>query len=270
MTADIAERSCTITGLRLLQAKGETAFRVAKDRYGALTVRRNSIVGPLPVGTDPNAGDHRGRFDTIGSTIYLADSRACAYAEVLAGFRKDRASIAKAAESIGWDVDEYIAQVLADAKTNGIDVPWGISVDWQMDRSIYEIRLPRNGWWVQIDHADTLAALEEYVPTVAGMTERVKLLTSGAIEGEDRDLTTLLAHTIRELTLDDGSEPLGISYQSKSLQGRCWAYWDRRADAGLPTGSNDLLQLTSENVGPDPEFTRMADFYKLPILAARK
>jgi hypothetical protein len=270
VTATAEERSCADTGLHLVTARGETAFRVAKDRHGALSVRPNSIVGPLPVGTDPAEGDRRSRFDTMGSTIYLADSRECAYAEVLVGFRKERAKIAKAAESIDWDVDEYIDQVLSDAKANGVDVPWGISADWQMARSVYDIRLPSEGWWVQIDHAETLAALEDLAPKSVGMTERLQLLTSGAVESEDRDLTTLLAHVVRGQRLDDGSEPLGISYQSKTLKGRCWAYWDRRADEGLSRGSNDLLQLTSENVGPDPEFVRVADFYKLPILGARR
>lgn len=266
MTSTTDERACADSGLHLVAAGGETSFRVAKDRYGALSVLPNSLVGPAPVGADASEGDRRGRFDTIGSTIYLADSRRCAYAEVLVGFRKVRAQIAKAANSISWDVDEYIAQVTADAKANGVDVPWGVPVDWQMARSIYAIQLPRNGWWVQIDHAQTLAALEGLAPTVPGLTERLQLLTSGIIESEDRDLTTLLAHTIRTQTLDDGSEPLGISYNSKTLMGRCWAYWDRRADEGLSPGSNDLRQLTSENVGPDTDFAYVTDFYGLPVL----
>ena len=270
MTATIQERTCTDTRLHLVAARGQKAFRVAKDRYGALSVRPNSIVGPLPLGTDPAEGDRRGRFDTRGSTIYLADSRECAYAEVLVGFRQERAKIAAAAESIDWDIDEYIAQVVSEAQANGVDVPWAISVDWQMDRSIYEIRLPREGWWVQIDHAETLAALEDLAPKSIGMTERLQLLTSGAIESEDRVLTTLLAHVLRGQRLDDGSEPLGISYRSKTLNGRCWAYWDRRTDEGLSPGSKDLLQLTSENVGPDPIFVRVAKFYKLPVLGARR
>jgi hypothetical protein len=54
--------------------------------------------------------------------------------------------VAKAAESIGWTVEDYITSVQAQARENGIDVPWAISMDWQMDRSIYEIRLPRQGW----------------------------------------------------------------------------------------------------------------------------
>lgn len=270
MTTATQERICKDTRLHLVAAHGQKAFRVAKDRYGALSVRPNEFVGPLPVGTDPAKGDPRGRFDTRGSTIYLADSRECAYAEVLIGFRQERAKIAAVAESIGWDVEEYLAQVIADAHTNGVDVPWAISVDWQMDRSIYEIRLPRKGWWIQIDHAHTLAALEKLVPQTTGMTERLQLLTAGTLHSEDRNLTTLLAHVLRTQRLDDGSEPLGISYLSKTLNGRCWAYWDRRTDEGLSPGSNDLLQLTSENVGPDPKFLRVAKLHKLPILGARR
>lgn len=268
MIAAVKGRRCASTGLRLIPAAGEIAFRVAKDRYGALSVRKNSLVGPMPIGSGA-ASDPRGRYDSIGSTVYLADSRQCAYAEVLLGFRQQRAAVAKAAESVGWTVEDYITSVRAQARTNGVDVPWAISVDWQMDRSIYEIRLPRQGWWVQIDDPDTLRALERLTPTTVGMTERLQLLTSGSLSGEDRALTTLLAHTIRGSTLDDGSEALGINYPSKTLSGRCWAYWDRRADEGLSPGRNDLLQLTSQNVGPDPEFSRVAALYDLHILGAR-
>lgn len=268
MISSATGRRCASTGLTLVQAAGQISFRVAKDRYGALSVRKNSIVGPMPIGTAATS-DSRGRYDSIGSTIYLADSRQCAYAEVLLGFRQQRASVAKAAESIGWTVEDYITSVRAQAEENGIDVPWAISVDWQMDRSIYEIRLPGQGWWVQIDDAATLRALEALTPPTAGLTERLQLLTAGSLTGDDRDLTTLLAHIIRGTVLDDGSEPLGISYPSKTLTGRCWAYWDRRADEGLSPSRNGLLQLTSENVGPDPEFHRVAELYGLPVLGAR-
>jgi hypothetical protein len=264
----VTARTCTKTGLRLIEAAGERGFRVAKDRYGALTVPQNTIVGPLPItSTTRSSPDRRGRFDTLGSTIYLAESNRCAYAEVLAGFRKNRATIAKAAESIGWTVDDYIKQVLLDAKTNGVDVPWAVSVDWQMDRSIYRIQMPAQGWWVQMDHPDTLAALERLAPTVSGMTEVLQVLTAGSISGENRAVTTLLAEVIRQQVLDDGSEALGISFASKTLFGRCWAYWDRRFDDGLPPGANDLRQLASENVGPDPDFVYVAAHYDLPLLS---
>ena len=270
MTAAVEERVCADTGLWLVAASGETAFRVAKDRgRGVLSGWPNALIGPPPVGADSGKGDPRGRYDTIGSTIYFADSRRCAYAEVLVGFRQKRASIAKLADTIGWNVDEYIAHVKQEALNNGVDLPWAIPVDWQMDRSINEIRMPGNGWWVQIDHANSMSALEYLTPKLKGMNDQLQLLTSGTLGSDDRAITTLLAHCIRDLTLDDGTTPLGISYASKTLVGRCWAYWDRRADEGLPPGHNDLVLLTSENVGPDPDFEHIADLYGLPILGAR-
>ncbi|WP_168199885.1 RES domain-containing protein [Citricoccus sp. SGAir0253] len=265
----MTERTCTTTGLHLVAAGGQTAYRVAKDRYGALSARRNEHVGPPPVGSDPGAGDSRGRYDTIGSTLYLADSRRCAYAEVLNGFRAERAQIARTAQSIGMAVDEYIETVSAEARANGVDVPWSVSVDWQLERSIYEIRLPRQGWWVRIDHPDTLNALENLASATAGAMGEVTMLTATEVTGPNRDLTTLLAHVIRQQMLDDGHEPLGIVYPSRTLTGTCWAYWDRRADENLPPGRNDLLQVTSQNVGPDPAFADTAQYYRLPILGAR-
>lgn len=227
----------------------------------------NKIIGPLPItSTTVPSPDSRGRFDTLGSTVYLAESKRCAYAEVLSGFRWTRAAVAKAAEPIGWTAEDYIEQVLADAKANGIDVPWAVSVDWQMERSIYHIRMPSSGWWVRMDHPDTLRALQNLAPTVAGMTQSLQVLTAGSISGEDRAITTILAEVARQQVLDDGSEALGISFASKTLFGRCWAFWDRRIDAGLPPASNDLHQLSSHNVGPDPDFEFVAKHYRLPLL----
>lgn len=137
---------------------------------------------------------------------------------------------------------------------------------WQLERSVYEIRLPRQGWWVQIDHSDTLHTLEVLASATAGAMGEVTMLTATEVTGSNRDLTTLLAHVIRQQTLDAGHEPLGIVYQSRTLAGTCWAYWDRRADEGLPPGRNDLLQLTSENVGPDRAFAGTAEHYRLPSL----
>lgn len=195
MTAASESRLCAKTGLRIIAAHGKTSIRVAKDRSrGALTGWKNAKVGRLPAELADEIGDPRGRYDTLGSTIYLADSRRCAYAEVLIGFRRKRASIAKVADAIGWDVDEFMVQVEADARSNGVDVPWAISVDWQMDRSIYEIQLPREGWWVLIDDADTLPHSKNLAPGVEGMTEQLQLLTSGSVVSDNRALTTLLAN----------------------------------------------------------------------------
>lgn len=261
------EETCGRTGLHLTKAAGQIGFRVAQDRYGALSVMANRYVGPLPQQAPGTAlVERRGRYDTVGCTVYVADSKKCAYAEVLTVFRMKFAAVAEVAESVGWDVDEYIAKVLEDAKANGVDAPWAIPADWQVNRSVHKLSLPSEGWWVVMDHHDTLAALQRMTPTIRGMTVGLKLLTAGSITGENRALTTLLAQTVRDQTLEDGSEPLGISFKSKTLFGRCWAFWDRRADPGLPPGPNDLKQKTSENVGPDPAFHYVADHYELPRL----
>ena len=92
------------------------------------------------------------------------------------------------------------------------------------------------------------------------------LLTLADLEGEDRTLTTVLAEHIRNLLLDNGSEALGINFPSKTGYGRCWAFWDRRADLGLGRGANDPRQVTSDNVGTDPAFLKVAGEFGLPIL----
>lgn len=131
-----AGRRCGVTNLHLIPAGAETAFRVAKDRYGALSARRypSSIDGP--------AAHLRGRYDTSGSTLYFADSRECAYGEVLTGFRKERGALAADAEAAGYELSEWVELVTAQAIANELDPPWAISRDWQMARSIYEVNLP--------------------------------------------------------------------------------------------------------------------------------
>jgi hypothetical protein len=76
---------------------------------------------------------------------------------------------------MGWDVNEYISQIIADATSNGAAVPWAVSVGWQMERSMYEIRLPPTGSWAQIDHAASLAALETLAPKVPGFLSSTKM-----------------------------------------------------------------------------------------------
>src|SRR5699024_9824698 len=92
---------CTRTGVYLLPARGEDGYRVTKDRYvrsgGVNSARENVHVGPLPA----DVIEDRGRFDTLGRTVYFADSAEVAFAEVLQGFRRTRVAIAPDAEAAG-------------------------------------------------------------------------------------------------------------------------------------------------------------------------
>jgi hypothetical protein len=256
-----AGRRRGVTNLHLIPAGAETAFRVAKDRYGALSAHRYPpIDGPAP--------HLRGRYETTGSTLYFANSRECAYGEVLTGFRQERGALAADAEAAGYELSEWVDLVTAQAVAHELDPPWAVSGDWQMARSIYEVDLPENGWWVRIDHSDTLNALVDQYPHRDIRANPV--LTLGDLEGEDRTLTTLLAQHIRSLLLDDGSKALGIDFPSKTGYGRCWAFWDRRTDLGLGRGTNDPRQVTSDNVGPDSAVIRVAGELGLPILPGHR
>ena len=73
---------------------------------------------------------------------------------------------------------------------------------------------------------------------------------------------------MRNVLLDNGSFPLGISFRSKTEYGRCWAFWDRRADDGLTPGDNDPASAGSTNIDTDA-FRQVAADFRLPILPGR-
>lgn len=145
-------RTCSASGLRLLDAGGELVYRVSRDRYGPLSAQERVRYS--------GATSTANRFDTVGTTPYFGDSRQCALAEVLNSFKLARAALAPDAGAAGMSLDVYIAMVTRQAADNGLDHPWAIGADWQMARSIYAVRLPAVGTWVQVDHSDTLAALD--------------------------------------------------------------------------------------------------------------
>ena len=260
-------RRCTATGLHLLPAAGVAAYRVVKDRgRGPLKGYPNEHVGPYPRGS---GADARGRFDTIGSTVYFSDTPETSFAEVLRGFRRDLLKLTPLARIAGYDdAEQYVDAIIAESVANGIASPWAISSDWQMARSIYHVRMPLDGWWVQIDHPQTLTAITNGMHDLEFGTTRTDL-TSSDLESDNRELTTMIAEYIRNLTLDTGHEPLGINFRSKSLYGRCWAWWDRRGDQGLSPGRDDPGLLRSFNVDT-PAFRSVAADYGLPVLLGRR
>jgi len=258
----------------LVPAGGETLYRVAKDQYvmsgGILAVLPNDTVGPK------NGADARGRFDTLGRTVYLADSPDCAFAEVLLPFRKRRDVLAQDAMALEPEegerrmtVEEYIEAVTKEAVENNVDAPWAISAEWQMARSIYHVRMPLAGWWVRIDGDRTLDYLSErYRSELPRLLGESRSLTVSDVTGENRALTTFLAQQIRKTYLEDGSYALGIEYPSKSGAGRCFAYWPRRMDDNLLPGADDPAIIRSENVTGRALEERAAR-WDIPILRGR-
>lgn len=108
-----------------MPARGEVGWRIAKEQYvrsgGILSVRVNHHVGPLP----DDAPDRRGRFDTVGRTVYFGRTALVAFAEVLQEFRLRRLTVEADADAAGFTVDEYIETIASQARENGVDRPWG-------------------------------------------------------------------------------------------------------------------------------------------------
>lgn len=248
MTAPEGVR-CDRTGFRLVPASHfEFAWRVAKDEHvnsgGINTVRANPHVGPLP----PASEHPRGRFDAIGRTVYFGSTAQTALAEVLQPFHQRRVALEADAQAIGMTVDRYIASVLADADRNGVERPWTVGFDWQFARSIHKVRMPTKGYWVAVEHHDTLNQLSLDLATWVRAYD-LPAIDLGAVTGPDRALTTLIADHIRSSTLMDGSPPLGIVFPSKLGYGDALAWWNRRLDDGLMPGTDDPSSIEDDNVG---------------------
>lgn len=64
---DPTERTCSATGLRLLSATPGRGFRVSRDKYGGLSAQPRHV--------HPGAVATANRFDTVGTTLYFADSK---------------------------------------------------------------------------------------------------------------------------------------------------------------------------------------------------
>ena len=256
------DKICSATGLGLIAAQRGTAWRITKDAYvqtsGITGVLVNDRVGLLPPGTP----DRRGRYDTQGRTVYFADTAKTALAEVLQHLRVKVVSLAKDAAAVGMDTQDYRQALTDDLHSRGLPGPGEVSVDWQLASSLYEVHLPATGWWVVIDCPATLNALSD---TMGGS---VPPLTLGHVIGDNRALTTQLAQVVRESVLEDGSLPLGIVFPSKTAYGRCWAWWNRRADDNLNPGSNDPKLITSLNVGV-PELDEICRDWNLTLVGTR-
>jgi hypothetical protein len=145
--------------------------------------------------------------------------------------------------------------------------PGWLPTVWRDGRRMYQLSLP-GGWWVDVTSRDTLsaisAALEEPLLDL-GITGT---LTLSELTSNERKLTTRVATWLREeVTLDDGSQPLGIQFTSKyghsaDGAGTSWAYWMRATDAGLTNEPATADSGTSIELS-DPAFKHALKFHHI-------
>lgn len=239
----VTNRICRRTGLALTSGP-VVSHRIARESYGPLDPP------PREAHTDPSIElrDHVGswgRFDTVGRTIYAADEPVVAFMEMLAPYRtkvsEERRALQPLADHLGIALGDLWRDIVTEWDQNGTMKASWLPRQFREGRAIYGLAFPI-GWWIDIAATETISALHDLFgsrwPRSEG--EMDETLTLSHLTGNDRVLTTAIASRLREsVELDDGTLPLGITFTSKHGHpsggtGRCWAYWMRGLDNGLP------------------------------------
>lgn len=255
-------RKCPDTGFRIVPAKKQAVVRLAKPSYGPLNPPPRSLDG------NPMAW---GRFDVAGHrTIYVSDGQESAYSEILAYVIPSHSTLQRSIrDAFGGHTDTTLGEAIAKEWRERFAVDLNLVVRaFREDYHEYNLTLPTSGWFVDIEHADTLSALQRVRAETARSDEG--RLTLGDIFGEDRNLTTALAGQIHQSVLFDGSLPHGIQFRSKhGTLGVCRAVWLRAIDDGKEQTSEP-----TKIVGPgapirepaaNPALRRVADRFGVAI-----
>lgn len=240
-------RTCARTGLTLL-SDNVSGYRVAKLSYGP-------VDPPEQPATVASRADWS-RFDTPGSTIYLADRRRTAFAETTAWARmtpSHKTHLEKSAALFGIPIDEMNEMIRADWEKNGHMAPGWLPSGWRESRLIYELRIDQQGDWIDLTNDGSISVINRELGVELNETCSVAFVTLSTLTGENREATTLIATWLREQVLQDGNYPLGIKFHSKHGAGACWAFWLRRRDERL--GSDRISELSATEIEDnDPDY----------------
>ncbi|EME58779.1 hypothetical protein G352_20991 [Rhodococcus ruber BKS 20-38] len=219
---------------------------MAETRFGALNPRKR----------DADA-DRAGwsRWDTPGRTIYGGTTAVAAFAEVIEYI--DPAPAQSPMTDLFDDVESTDALTLDGQIATELPAECGampyksISKGWREMRTLYELALPPDGWFVDVTGAYSVATIgHDLAAFLRGHgIEQLTLSELTDSRQERKAVTTGIAEWIRhEVVLDDGSVPHGIYYLSKwGADMAAWAMWLRRRDDGL--GADPLSVVEELPIG---------------------
>lgn len=253
----IRGRTCAATGLRLLPVDDSVGFHVAKTSYEQ----------PSAPWRSPDV--HRqewGRYDTLGRTYYLAETKECAYAEVLAPFKRANGAedpLAPIAAALDLTLAETVAAIAEEWDEEDFRGVGALPPAWLSARRMDSVRVIPDGWLVDVQHPDSIAALES---AKDGATARflanqgIPSLTVSVLTSENRIVTTMLAEIMRDAVLDDGSTPRGVHFESKHGGAWCRAIWLPYRQVA-PTGLE--IRAGAEITYEDPSLQVVASRFRL-------
>lgn len=254
--------TCAATGLRLIPLDSAWGYHVGKPAY------------PQPSAAVRTADVHRqewGRFDILGQTFYVAENEETAYAEVLAGFKLPNGAddpLQAIADMYGvpretaieWIADDW---QLVEKDFRGIGA---LPESWRHARRMYGIEMTGPGWLVDIQHPDSISAVENAGDGVFARRlsrQGVSSLTVSTLTSENRTVTTHIADVVRNAVLEDATPPRGIHFGSKHGGAWCRALW-------LPEGAEPPLRgvraVTETEISLfDESLERVADRFRITI-----
>lgn len=234
-------RTCERTGLRLISDPGTYNYHVGKTEYPPLSAATREA--------GVKSRDSWNRYDVPGQTFYVAETRECAYAEVLAPFKRANGSadpLKKDAESLGMTLEEFVEEIAREWSERDFMGLGAIPAGWRYDRGMFPVVLPDTGWLVDIEHPDSISAIEKLLGDELSWL-RVDHLTTGTLRGEDRAVTTAIAMRLHDVMLDTGYTPEGIHFGSKHGTSWCKALWlDHPATSDILTLSPDPILVTDD------------------------
>jgi hypothetical protein len=208
----IEPQTCGTTGLRLVPARSQQITRIAKTSYGAMNPQ---------VREEGASRATWGRFDVPNQqVVYGAVPEQASYAESLAALRlaNDIKNATMGDYFDGLSAKEAarpILEVLGKEWANSNHMPpKGVTAGWRGERRLYKLTLPPDGWFVDVCHSDSLAAIDRHLRPLLD-EHAVEQATQAALLGENRELTTSISAWIWNLTFDDGSRSHGVKFPSK-------------------------------------------------------
>lgn len=251
-------QACPTTGLWLLPARRQTSFRIQDSNFDALSAP------PRENGTDRLLWN---RYDTVGTTLYLAETAECAFAECLAPFKRAIGTadpLQKDADALGMSLEDFYEEVASQWQEKSFMNSGTLPRKWRTERQLHIVELPFPGWWIDVEHPETMATIEAALPG-ALRDHGVAHVDTSLLRSNRREVTTAIADHLRDLVLFDGSYALGIRFGSRHGGYLNWAVWLRNHDSKI-MGGDGLVHLQESPIHfNDPDLEAASRRFKLKV-----